>query len=59
MSSPCKKFETLILHIVMEGTVSQNYNLSLGFDFIDFRGQNASKYHRMLPVFSNRIKTKP
>ena len=37
MSSLLMKLETVILHIVMEGTVSQNFNLGLSFDFIDFR----------------------
>ena len=35
MSSPNLKFYILILHIVMEGTVSQNFNLGLSFHFIE------------------------
>ena len=37
MSSPHLKFYILILHIVMEGTVSQNFNLGLSFHFIESR----------------------
>ena len=58
MSSPRMKLGRVILHIVMEGTVSQNFNLGLSLDFIDF-SKEYFKYHRKLPVFSNKMKTKP
>ena len=59
MSSPHMKSETSILHIAMEGNVSQNFDLGLRLDFIDFRKKNDSKYHRKLTVLLNEIKTKP
>ena len=37
MSYPFMKFYILILDIVMEGTVSQNFNLGLRFHFIQSR----------------------
>ena len=36
MSSPRMKLGTVILHIVMEGTMFQNFNLGLSFYFIDY-----------------------
>ena len=37
MLYPLMKFYLLILDIVMEGNVSQNFNLSFRFDFIESR----------------------
>ena len=37
MLYPLIKFYTLVLDIVMEGTLSQNFNLNLGFHFIESR----------------------
>ena len=37
MLYPLMKFSILILDIVMEGTVSQNFNLSLSFHIIESR----------------------
>ena len=37
MLYPLMKFDILILDIVMEGTVSQNLNLSLSFHLIECR----------------------
>ena len=37
MLYPLMKFYILILAMVMEGTVSQNFNLSLRFHFIESR----------------------
>ena len=31
------KFEQLIIHIVLEGSVSHNLNVGPSFDFIDYR----------------------
>ena len=59
VSSQHLNFEELILHIVMEGTMSQNFNLGLSFDFIDSRKEKFKKIKRKSPVFSNKIKTKP
>ena len=37
--------------------MSQNFNVGPSFDFIDSK-KDASRYHRKLPVVSNKIKNK-
>ena len=57
MLYPLMIFYILILDIMMEGTVSQIFNLSLSFHLIESRKLSLKK-HKKLPVFSNQIKTK-
>ena len=59
MSSPRMKFGTVILHTVMEGIMSQNFNLGLSFDFIDFRKNYFKISYKVTGFFLNIIKTKP
>ena len=63
------EFYILILHIVMEGTVSQNFDMGPTFHYIYILENNTfhfiyilennTKNHKKLPLFSNKIRTKP
>ena len=45
------KFEKLIIHIVLEGTVSQNFNLGPSLDFIDSRKKWLKKSKKVTRFF--------
>ena len=49
VSPTCLKWSTLIIHIIVGVTVSQNFNLGLGFDFIDFRKKLLQNFMESYP----------
>ena len=51
MFYPLMRFYILIRDIVMEGTVSQNFNLSLSFHFIESRKLSLKNPIKSYPVF--------